>query len=49
MGTPLAYFITFTCYRTWLHGDERGSVDDEHNAPGTAVLPPDAQSRSREE
>jgi REP element-mobilizing transposase RayT len=21
---PLAYFITWTCYGTWLHGDERG-------------------------
>ncbi|MCL2346710.1 MAG: transposase [Planctomycetaceae bacterium] len=33
-NTPLAYFITFTCYGTWLHGDERGSVDDEHNKYG---------------
>ena len=24
---PLAYFITFRCYGTWLHGDARGSVD----------------------
>ena len=23
---PLAYFITFTTYGTWLHGDERGSI-----------------------
>ncbi|MEX0784141.1 MAG: transposase [Dehalococcoidia bacterium] len=22
----LAYFLTFTCHGTWLHGDERGSV-----------------------
>ncbi len=43
MSTPLAYFITFTCYGTWLHGDERGSVDREHNAPGTSVLEPDAR------
>jgi hypothetical protein len=21
------YLITFCCYGTWLHGDERGSVD----------------------
>jgi REP element-mobilizing transposase RayT len=28
---PLAYFITFTCYGTWLHGDARGSVDNQHN------------------
>mgnify|MGYP001620143790 FL=1 len=25
--TPLAYLITFRTYGTWLHGDERGSVD----------------------
>ncbi len=29
--TPLAYLITFRCYGTWLHGDERGSVDRFHN------------------
>jgi REP element-mobilizing transposase RayT len=27
MSDPLAYLITWTCYGTWLHGDERGSVD----------------------
>jgi REP element-mobilizing transposase RayT len=49
MGTPLAYFLTFTCYGTWLHGDERGSVDDEHNAPGSPVLLPDPERRAREQ
>jgi hypothetical protein len=24
---PLAYLTTRTAYGTWLHGDERGSVD----------------------
>ncbi len=48
MSIPLAYFITFTCHGTWLHGDERGSVDDEHNTPGTPVLDPDPQRRARE-
>ena len=24
VGEPLAYFITWTSYGTWLHGDERG-------------------------
>ena len=24
---PLAYFITFRTHGTWLHGDQRGSVD----------------------
>ncbi len=38
---PLGYFITFSCYGTWLHGDARGSVDCRHNLPGTLFLPPD--------
>jgi len=25
--TPLAYFISFRSYGTWLHGDKRGSID----------------------
>src|SRR5437870_1126073 len=37
---PLAYFITFTCYGTRLHGDEGGSVDSEHNVYGSDFLPP---------
>jgi REP element-mobilizing transposase RayT len=37
---PLAYFITFTCYGTWLQGDERGSVDREHNQYGAPLLEP---------
>jgi len=49
MDKPLAYFLTFTCYGTWLHGDERGSVDREHNAPGTPVLQPDATRRASEQ
>jgi REP element-mobilizing transposase RayT len=28
---PLAYLITFRCYGTWLHGDERSSVDRHRN------------------
>ena len=39
MGAPLAYFLTWTCYGTWLHGDDRGAVDDEHNAFGDLFLP----------
>ena len=38
---PLAYFITFTVYGVWLHGRETGSVDKEHNLPGTPFLPAD--------
>ena len=48
MGSPLAYLLTFTGYGTWLHGDERGSVDKEHNAPATPVLPPDPQRHAHE-
>lgn len=29
--TPLAYFISFRAYGTWLHGDKRGSIDRFHN------------------
>jgi REP element-mobilizing transposase RayT len=28
---PIAYLITFRTYGTWLHGDERGSIDRHHN------------------
>jgi len=38
--TPLAYFITFRTYGSWLHGDVRGSVDRQHNVYGTPYLPP---------
>ena len=40
-SVPLAYFISFRCYGTWLHGDDRGSVDHLHNVYGTPKLPPD--------
>jgi len=37
---PLAYLITFRTYGTWLHGDERGSVDRYHNQyPGPRIVP----------
>ncbi|HEX8341891.1 MAG TPA: transposase [Tepidisphaeraceae bacterium] len=39
MKPALAYFITFTTYGTRLHGREEGSVDRQHNAPGTPTLP----------
>jgi REP element-mobilizing transposase RayT len=37
---PLAYFLTFTTYGTWLHGQSPGSVDDEHNAVGLKFVEP---------
>lgn len=39
-GYPLAYLITFRCYGTWLHGDERGSVDRLHNIYETPFIAP---------
>jgi REP element-mobilizing transposase RayT len=33
--SPYAYFITFTCYGTWLHFNKRLSVDPKHNVYGT--------------
>jgi len=38
--TPLAYFISFRSYGTWLHGDERGSIDRFHNRYRDPYLPP---------
>ena len=36
---PIAYFITFRTYGTWLHGDKRGSMDRiSANVPGTPML-----------
>ncbi len=47
---PLAYLITFPTYGSWLHGDERGSVDWRHNVPDTPLVAPDREQarRSRE-
>ncbi len=39
----LAYFITFHTYGSWLHGAERGSVDDQHNEYGTPFIVSDPQ------
>jgi REP element-mobilizing transposase RayT len=40
---PLAYLITFRSYGTWLHGDERGSVDRFHNQYLCPYVAPDWQ------
>jgi REP element-mobilizing transposase RayT len=37
------YLLTYHTYGTWLHGDERRSVDRHHNIPETETLPPDAR------
>jgi REP element-mobilizing transposase RayT len=36
---PLAFLITFRCYGTWLHGEERGSIDRrKYNRYGTPAM-----------
>ncbi|HVF30380.1 MAG TPA: transposase [Pyrinomonadaceae bacterium] len=37
---PLALLITFRAYGTWLHGDERGSVDRHNNVYGAPRIAP---------
>ena len=37
-SAPLAYFITFHTYGTWLPGDPRGSVDAHHRIRGTPCV-----------
>src|SRR5438105_14700411 len=38
---PLAYLITFRCYGTWLHGDERGSYRRSSGVMSAVVrIPP---------
>ena len=36
MAAPLAYFLTWTCYGTWLHGDEPGQ-DGDHGRDARAT------------
>ena len=38
---PLAYHLTFTTYGTWLHGDERSSVDRKSASAVKKHVPPD--------
>lgn len=40
---PLAYFLTFTTYGTWLHGQAPGSVDRDHNQFGAPLLDSDSR------
>ena len=39
---PLAYFISLRTYGTWLHGDQRGSIDRFHNRYRSPYIPPNA-------
>ena len=46
---PLAYLITFRCYGTWLHGDDRASTDRKHNIYGTKKLSPNQRLQLSDE
>jgi REP element-mobilizing transposase RayT len=47
--TPIAYFISFRTYGTWLHGDKRGSIDRSNNRYGSPYLKPNALWRNYNE
>ena len=49
MKYPLAYHITFTTYGTWLHGDEKGSVDKGHNQYGSDFVSPNSGLNKKEQ
>ena len=42
---PLAYLITLRTYGTWLHGDDRGSMDRKNNVYGTSKIAPNPPFR----
>jgi REP element-mobilizing transposase RayT len=48
MECPIAYLITFTTYGTWLHGDKRNSVNNEHNRVGYEFVPPNPGLNTKE-
>ncbi|MGE3180372.1 MAG: hypothetical protein AB7N71_01980 [Phycisphaerae bacterium] len=47
MSDPLGYLITFSIFGTRLHGDERGSVDRQHNVYGEPTLGIDHKRNER--
>jgi len=43
----VGYLLTFRCYGTWLHGDDRGSMDRRfYNGYGAPKIAPDAEKVS---
>lgn len=42
-NVPLAVFFTFRTHGTWLHGDDRGSVDRNNNIYRTPPIPSSAR------
>ncbi len=45
---PLAYLITFRTFGTWLHGDDRSTINrSNRDVPGTVKLDPNRPLRER--
>ena len=44
----MVFLITFVCYGRHLHGSESGSVDREHNLPGSPLLEVDSARTAAE-
>jgi REP element-mobilizing transposase RayT len=47
MSDPLAYFLTWHTYGTWLPGHVQGSVDEEHCEVGSPFAPPELERVAR--
>jgi len=45
---PDAYFITYSCYGTWLHGNNKGAVSRHKNTFGTPVISAHSNLKQRE-
>ncbi len=46
-GEPPAYLLTWTCYGTWLHGDERWSINKGHkDFHGPSIAPHEGMERA---
>jgi len=48
-NSPLAYFITFTTYGTWLQGRDPGWIDRKHNEHGSPIPKPNAARAAAQE
>jgi REP element-mobilizing transposase RayT len=46
MGEPLAYFLTWTTYGSWLPGDERGWIDRHEAGAGIPIQSPNPQKKA---
>ncbi len=43
MADPVAYFLTWHTYGTWLHGHAKGSVDEDHREFRAPFVAPDEE------